>query len=58
MIRLIWTDIRRVLLKTGFYILPALLFLITVTVLKKGNRGFEDIYTDNQFTYRFVMQMN
>ncbi|MBO6147442.1 MAG: hypothetical protein J6O70_07705 [Lachnospiraceae bacterium] len=54
MIRLIWTDIRRVLLKTGFYILPALLFLITVTVLKKGNRGFEDIYTDNQFTYRFV----
>ncbi len=53
--RLIRADIRRILLKIGFYVLPAIYLLISISDTQKGDYGFEDMYQANQFTYKYMI---
>lgn len=54
--RIIRGDIRRVLLKPGFYVLPVIYLVFSLSGLSSGKEyGFEDMYTTMVFAYKYIV---
>ena len=52
--RLIHGDIRRILLKIGFYILPVIYFVLSLTDITEKVTDFEPFYESLQIVYKYI----